>query len=386
MSNAKKILALATAAAACTSLVGCGENTKWIAEFNGEKLNAGLYLYYELAAYNTVLNYLQTIDQTVTEVTKDDVYYIEDTKETVNAYEWIQSSAMDDLKTFCVVESEYDRLNLELTESEKSEIEEMVAYYCDTLGYRDNYEDNGISEESLLTVYRNNYKYSNLFFALFGTYEKIGDDGEVTEIEGEHYVDDETVWDYYTEHNIRVKMIKFPLYGDDSAALTDDEKAEITLTAEEFFDRAEDGEDFDALIEEYNEATSDEDEDSADTDSAEEEEEDEYKNETVIADTSTSYSEAVLDKMFELELDKNGEAIELITDTDVNNEIYLVKKYDLHEREDLFEQQYKSLLADLVGDDYDDYLQDLVANQLTLNLNQDAVDRYVPKKLVLKVD
>ncbi|MBQ7131552.1 MAG: hypothetical protein IJO29_03185 [Oscillospiraceae bacterium] len=385
MSNARKILALATAAAACTSFVGCGENTKWIAEFNGEKINAGVYLYYELAAYNNVLSYLQTTDKTVTEVTKDDVYYIEDTKETVNAYEWIQSKAMEDLRTFCMVEAEYDRLQLELTEAEEAEVEEMVAYYCDTLGYRENYEDNGISEESLITVYQNNYKYSNLFFAIYGTYEKIGEDGKTTEIEGERYVDDETVWNHYTEHNVRVKVIEFPLFGENSAALTDEEKEEVTLTAEEYLTRAEDGEDFDALIEEYKEATSEEEEEETTEETDETEEEDEYEYETIVSDESTSYSEAVVDKLFELQLDENGEAVELITDTDVNNKIYLVKKYDLREREDLFEEQHDSLLADLVGEEYDDYLADLVANQLTLNVNQDAVDRYVPKKLVLEL-
>lgn len=408
MSNAKKILALATAAAACASLAGCGEDTKWVAEFNGEKLNAGIYLYYELSAYNKVLSYLQTNNQTVTEVTKDDVYYIEDTKQTVNAYDWIQSEAMDDLKTFCAVESEYDRLGLELTEAEYAEIEQMVAYYCDTLGFRENYEENGISEESLLTVYENNYKYSNLFFALYDGYEKIGDDGKTTEIEGELHVEDDLLWDHYDEHNVRLKIMTFNLFGENSAALTDEQKAEVETEANDYYNRAQEGESFDDLIAEYTEedeeekeedkkdesstadkeeSTSESDESSTDDkedseEKSEEEEEDKYPNETIVNDESKSYSDAVIDQFFELEAGETA----LIKDTEVNNKIYVVQKFDLREREDLFEEQHDTILADVVGEDFDKYVADLVANKITLNVNQDAIDRYVPKKLVLEYE
>lgn len=423
MSNAKRLLAFATALAACTSLAACGEDTNWIAEYNGEKINAGIYLYYELSAYSTALNYVKTTNQSATEVTKDDVYYIEDTKETVNAYDWIQESAINDLETYLVVESEYDRIGLELTEAEKDSAEQMYAYYCDTLGYGENYTENGIGEESLISIYENSYKYSNLFYALYGTYEKIGDDGKTTEIKGELYIDDETLWDHYDEHNVRAKVITIPLYGENSAALTDEEKAEATLTAEDFLARAENGEDFDALIEEYEASVSDEEEEEESADSTtedtkdesstddessaddstsdedsdeetseedsdeesdeEEEEEDKYPNEVIIADDSKDYSEDVLTKLFELELNEDGVAYELITDTDVNNELYVVMKTDLREREDLFEDTRNDILADYAGEEYEAYLEGLVAN-VSYTLNQEAYDRYTPKKLELE--
>ncbi len=408
MSNAKRLLALATALTACASLAGCGEDTNWIAEHNGEKINAGIYLYYELAAYNTALSYVQTTNQSATEVTEDDVYYLEDTKETVNAYDWIQQKAIEDLETYLVVEAEYERLNLELTEAEEETAQQMLDYYCDTLGYAENYTENGISEESLLMLYENSTKYTNLFYALYGTYEKIGEDGKTTQIEGELYIDDETLWNHYEEHNVRVKIIEIPLYGENSAALTDEEKAEATLTAEDLLARAENGEDFDTLIEEYkasleeeeedettenskddaedtdttDDETSKDDEDSADAsdDEEKEEEEDKYANETIVSDESKSYSEAVIEKLFELELGDDGVAYELITDTDVNNELYVVMKSDLRERDDLFEENRDSILADYASEDYEAYLEGLVAN-LSYSLNQDAYDRYTPKKV-----
>ncbi len=417
MSNAKRLLALATAITACASLAGCGEDTNWIAEHNGEKINAGIYLYYELSAYNTALSYVQTTNQSATEVTEDDVYYITDTKETVNAYDWIQQKAIEDLETYLVVESEYERLNLELTEAEEDTAQQMLDYYCNTLGYAENYTENGIGEDSLLKLYENSTKYTNLFYALYGTYEKIGDDGKSTEIEGELYIDDETLWDHYDEHNVRVKIIEIPLYGENSAALTDEEKAEATLLAEEFLARAEDGENFDDLIEEYKASLEDDDKKEDDKDTAEdkddessaddsstsesessdddsskseaddsedkdeeEEEEDKYPNETIVSDESKSYSEAVIEKLFELELGDDGVAYELITDTDVNNELYVVMKSDLREREDLFEDNRDSILADYAGEDYEAYLEGLVEN-LSYTLNQDAYDRYTPKKV-----
>ena len=60
-----------------------------------------------------------------------------------------------------------------------------------------------------------------------------------------------------------------------------------------------------------------------------------------------------------------------------------VRKTDLREREDLFEDTRNDILADYAGEEYEAYLEGLVAN-VSYTLNQEAYDRYTPKKLELE--
>jgi len=224
--NAKRLLAGAAAAACAVSLSSCGADTKWAARSGDTELSAGIYIYNLLNEYYAAMDHMTDTDTDVLNITIDDK----------PSREWILEKAKEDLKKYVAVENKFTELGMELSEDDKNTVDYIVNQMWPAYGTM--MEGYGISEQSYRSCYTNTMKNDEIFLKY---YDKDG----ITP------VSDDEIKQYMTDNYARVNYIALNLKDADGNLLKSDGKKEVMKMAEEYLQRAEDGEDFDALVEEY---------------------------------------------------------------------------------------------------------------------------------------
>lgn len=255
----RKILAAATALTMAFAATGCGESTSWIAKYQDETVNSGIYIFYQTEAYNDATSLL---------LRENSEFDVSDTKllktmpvEGKNITDWINDKAMEKLKIYTAINQKFDELGLELTEDDKSGAQYMAEYYWQY--YSETYEQNGIGKDSFIKLVEFDSKKEKVFLYYYGEGgEKECPDNEITS---------------YLEGNYsRVKTIKFDLSDTEGDETAEAKNLVVKTLAEDYKKRANSGEDFDKLIKEYNayleKQDAEESEAEEDTDSAEAEE------------------------------------------------------------------------------------------------------------------
>ena len=197
MKNKNRFAAAALAFAIAAVSTGCsapsgptiGNGTKNALTIDGYEVPAGIFITYELTAYNTAAS--QYISSTSTVPTADDIkkFHIEGT----DASTWIQDQATEQCRQFVAIEKEFDKINGSLTDEE----EEMVNSSIKSLSEadRDFYEKNGVGEDSLKKIAAFEFKVTHLFEHYYGIDKPNG----CTEDE---------LKQYYLDNNARVKYIE----------------------------------------------------------------------------------------------------------------------------------------------------------------------------------
>ena len=59
----KKLIAAVTAVTMMFAATSCGESTSWIVEYGDQKVNAGVYIFYQTQAYNEAITKLTEEDE-----------------------------------------------------------------------------------------------------------------------------------------------------------------------------------------------------------------------------------------------------------------------------------------------------------------------------------
>lgn len=224
--NAKRLLAGAAAAACAVSLSSCGADTKWAARSGDTELSAGIYIYNLLNEYYAAMDHMTDTDTDVLNITIDDK----------PSREWILEKTKEDLKKYVAVENKFTELGMELSEDDKNTVDYIVNQMWPAYGTM--MEGYGISEQSYRSCYTNTMKNDEIFLKYYG------EDGITP-------VSDDEIKQYMTDNYARVNYIALNLKDADGNLLKSDGKKEVMKMAEEYLQRAEDGEDFDALVEEY---------------------------------------------------------------------------------------------------------------------------------------
>ena len=225
--NAKRLLAGAAAIACAVSLSSCGADTKWAARSGDTELSAGIYIYNLLNEYYAAMDHMTDTDTDVLNITIDEK----------PSREWILEKTKEDLKKYIAVENKFTELGLELSDDDKSTVDYVVNQMWPVYG--EMMENYGIGEQSYRDCYINSMKNDEIFLKYYG------EDGITP-------VSDDDIKQYMTDNYARVNYIALNLKDADGNLLKSDGKADVMKMAEEYLSRAEDGEDFDALIEEYN--------------------------------------------------------------------------------------------------------------------------------------
>lgn len=420
MAGISAIVLMATATA-------CGTDTKWALQYGEYEARAGIYLFYQMSAYSEAVSKLQEdnpdLDTTDTKNLKTQT--VEDTP----IVTWIQEQTTEKVELYLQILKQFDELGLELEESELSSIDSISDTYWEY--YSEYYTQNGIGEQSFRDINTYSYKMQKVFDYYYA-------EGGVEE------VPEQDLKDYYEENNARVKYICLNSTDSDGNFMSD----EMQTMAEDYLKRANSGEDFDALIEEYTdyktqlaeeqaaETESDDDEestgtlestsadasneedtsesyttdgdedvtsdteyseddidttstdteddtltlgDSADTESDTAdttEEEDPYPNEYIIEKTESEDSGSPTVKVNQEIFAQTELGKAFLVEED--NAYYVVVKYDIWERDDLWTDDTKSsVLSTLKTDEFKEKMLSMVDDTLVVKNNK-AYKRYNP--------
>lgn len=339
----KKLTAAALALAMCLSLAGCyDENNTWAAKSGDVTLPIGSYIYYLNSAYSEAAAKVSS-----------DTEVLKATIEDKDATAWIKDRAMEYLDAYFYIENKFNELGLELTDEEKAEAQTNTsntwAYYKTT------FETNGIAQSSFHQAYSlYNMKYQKVMEALYS-------EG------GELAIPEDELKTYFTENYYTYEYFYAPLTktGEDgnSEDLNDDEKAELKKK-------------FEGYIEKIN------------------------KGETTVNDAANDYAyESQNDSTYNAPSPSKAENLntaihDAISGAKDNEAVfaettsgyYVIRKLSIEDKftemkED--EAEKLSLIADMKGEEFSDYVFEQGKSVEGIEINQKALDRNKVSSLVV---
>lgn len=371
MSIIKRIAAILLVAVMALSLTGCGD-TSWIMKAGDLSVNSGLYIYYQTQGY---------VDAIYTLASEDITYYYyymygyslvdEAYDDTQTIGDYMNSYAIDMCKQYVVVEHLFNELGLELSEDDKSYIKAQTNSTWANSSAK--LEDIGISKSTLEMAITSSVKEE----LVFNAYYEVGGVAGTTE---------EIIQSYFEEEYARIKYMTFNFVESADDAIDATVKSEQLALAQSYLDRANAGEDFDDLIEEYNAylisiAETEETEETTEDTSEETEDEvveaeaDEYENESIISIDGTSPSEKFVGYVF-----NNCKVNEYSIIQDDTN-FYLVHRLDILEREDIYNENRLYLISEIYDSNYTSLINKTLAGY-DIVINEKSVKRYTPQTAI----
>lgn len=339
----KRIAAAALALAMCLSFAGCyDENKTWAARKGDDELPIGAYIYYLYSAY------LEAGSQVDSEISVLDAEI-----EGQDAEQWIKDLALNYVQAYYYISDKFDELGLELTEEDLVNVENTASsfwsYYGSTL------EKLGISQDSFEKAYAlYGEKFERVMKAMYG-------EG------GELALEDGALEEYYCGAYINYEYFSASLTttneDGESVDLTDDEKADLKETFEGYVKKINAGElTMSEAADEYAEESG--------TDSS---------LMSPVCVKSENMSTLVFDALNSV---KEGEAafVESTSGYLVVRKLSVKDYYDEYVANS--EDQQFTLLTELKGEEYSDYVLEQAASVEGVELNQAAMDSIKVSSLV----
>lgn len=381
MSIFKKASALLLSSAIALSLAGCSSNIagpdiSYGAEIDGVKVPAGIFISKQFDAYYDALNYTDPNEEaaetsaeisveTTAEETAETTAVLDKVIEGKAIEEWVNDEATKSMQKYVAVEKKFDELGLSFTDEEM----EAAKAYIDSVWeyYGASYEEIGVGKNSQLLIYLNTIKKSNIFNYYYG-------EG------GEKAATEEEIRTYLEENKARINFIEMTLKDGEGNLMKSDAKADEMTRAEEYVERIKGGEDFNAVLKEYNEFRKQLEAAAAENteETAAEEEPEVNDNTRVIVKSSIVPSKSVSEKVFDGTMnigdiaiveDSNGEAL------------YIVQKLDLFADENYYNDNAAEVRVTLKNDEFEAEVESWTANQ-TVVRNEAAYKKYSIKKFM----
>ena len=313
----KRTAAAVLALVLCLSLAGCyNENNTWAARKGDDTMPIGGYIYYLYSAYSEARNQVDS-DTAVLDAEIDGV----------DASQWITDRALNYLNAYYYISDKFSEYGLELTEDDQTQIDNTTTNFWRY--YQSTFEDDlGIARDSFSKAYSEyTVKFQKVMEAMYG------EGGELALAAGE-------LEDYFTETYLSYEYFYVPLTttNDDgeSETLTSEEQADIQDQLQTYVDSINEGE---MTVSE-----------AADDYASETSGESTYyqpsptKGENITSELATA-----------LEGADEGEAV--VAET--SNALYVIRKLsiaDAYDEVEADEDQYISLLADMKGEEFNDYV------------------------------
>lgn len=341
----KKIAAVVLAMALCLSFAGCyDENMKWAAKKGDDTLPIGGYIYY----LNSALSEARSKIGSDTEVLKGTV-------EDKDAQTWIKDRALNYLQAYYYIGDKFKELGLELTEEEMNNVsgstDSMWVYYKTSM------EGMGIAKESFNQAFSlYNARFQKVRDAVYGK----GGEMEVSEDELKtYYVDN-----YYNYEYFYASLTKNNDDGE-SEAMTDDEKKDAKEKLENMVKEINDGE---MTVTEAASKYAEDALGSADSS-------------TYQAASSTKKDNIATEIKAALDGAKENDAVFVETDS-YYYVVRLLPIEDSFKTQNEDESQRTQLIADMKGDEFNDYVLEQAKSVEGLEINQKALDRVKVSKLI----
>ncbi|MGN0596084.1 MAG: hypothetical protein ACI4J1_01980 [Ruminiclostridium sp.] len=389
MSIRKKIVSAILAGVLCVttaaSLTGCGD-VSYAMTINDEKLNAGIYLYYEYQAKSEAVSKFAEENPDV-DTSAEGFDYFANNVEGRPFAQWITDKTEELCKEYAAVNALFDEKGLELTEDEISEINASVkstwydenpylVYYgidFDTMGKY--YESLGIGMESYKQLALNEEKRETLFDSLYS----VGGTEGTTQAE---------VDAYFAENYARAAYFEIALEDGNGDTIETSEGLQILEDlGNGYVEELKNGTPFSTVSKEYDTFV-DEQRKAAEKAQAEadgtvyleedeEEEADEDKTEadyeTMFTKTGTYPSEEFVENLFAM----SNDAPQLYKTEDA---YYVVVRRDLSERTDWLEENTHTIIHKLKEDAMTELLANAYAGYNVV-INEAAKSAYDPKSL-----
>lgn len=231
----KKIAAAVTAVVMMLGVSGCGESSTWVAKYKDQTVNAGVYLFYQTQAYEDAMTKLKKDNE---ELDTSDLKAVKNLQiDGKSVSDWVKEQAMENIRIFCAVNEKFDEYGLAIDDEDKDQIKQMSDNW-EMIDQMYNFSGEGIGRDSLIAIQEFQLKQDKVFEHIYGK-------------DGTEAYSDEEIKDYLSGNKARVKMITMDLKDTEGEELDDNGKKEIRTMAEDFVKRANKGEDFDKLKEEY---------------------------------------------------------------------------------------------------------------------------------------
>lgn len=355
MKRLKKLALSAAALILAAALSACSDTT-WVFDYSGEKIPAALYIAYTMSAYQQI-PYHEDFDST-----RD---ILDQAIEGKDAKTWIQDEARESSARYVALLNKCRELGVDFTEEEANSITTMLDASWENAGAV--FERNGVSKETYRKVWESSRREDLLF-------TKYYDKGGIEEVKNEDLMA------HFRENFASVAIFRMALYqGSD---LTEDQQAENQRTqerAQEYVNMLGEGRSFGEI---YDLFYHDETGTSHEEDSEEDVIPDENSMKTwVRKEGDTTYSQKVTDTIFN-EM-KAGDS-KYIVDED-KGYYYIVKRFDIADAEDSFDEMRSTILQGVKGDDFEAMVQGWM-DELTETVNTSAVRRYDPKNIVTSLE
>ena len=354
MSIKNKLVAGISALMISLSLTACAD-TSWTSKIEGEEIKAGVYILYTIQGYNDAYAKLSVNG----EVNEDKIFSQKIDDQDVSSY--IQDYATNMCKRMVAINKKFDELGLSLSETDKKAIK--LSLDNEWKEYEDDYTKEGVSKKSVEAIIETNYKTEMIFKKYYGE-------------NGIQEVSQDTINEEMNKQIARVMLLPLSI-TDTSTNKPLDEAGinEVIKNAEGYIERVNNGESFSDIIDEHHAEKYPDAESSQEAEEAENP--DPYKNENIIYEGKQYLDPTVITQMLEME---EYNELTIVKGTSY---YYIVNKLDLFERKDVVEQNKESILVSLKNDDYIKMLEGWYADY-TVEKNDDAYERYTPKKVMEK--
>ncbi len=343
MSKFKKILAAISSLAIALSLTACAD-TSWASKINGTEISAGVYIFY-------LINGQKDASTKVSDSSKD---VFSQKIGDVDATTYIKDYATNECKRLVAISDKFNQLGLALTDTDKKAIANTVNNIWDQ--NEKYYTNNGISKKSVSTIVDASTKETKIFEKLY-------------EANGLEPVPQADIDAKFNSEYARIKMIPLPLTDKEGNALSTEDKAKLLDKADAYSERLKKGEKFNDIYDEYLKSVSS----STDTSGTAD---DPYKNEMIVY---SGYQYLDANTVSEALKMKTNDILVLKS----TSYYFLIQKLNLLERDDLKKNYRTTILHDIKDTDFEKILSDIYS-KYTIEKNEDAYNRYDPKKVVNK--
>lgn len=212
-----KLLALLCAAALAFGLAGCVLSTPdTVGSIGNVEISSGLYLLAQYNAYQSAAK-LASSDQDSTNVKsflKETITTDADSGETAAVSDYVAQKTQENLELYAAVETRFDELGGQLTETEEAQADSYASQLMDQYG--DTYKANGIGLETLQRFERILLKSTDLLDLVYGT-------------NGETPVSDADLTSHLENQMYKLAYYSIPLYNSSTYAFADDDQKDTML-------------------------------------------------------------------------------------------------------------------------------------------------------------
>ncbi len=350
-----------------TVLTGC---SKPVMTAKGEDRKAGYYSFYVHWQRDYYKELLKGYDYDISAVM--DSYYTE--TETVR--DSIISTAKSQYLTFVVVSDKFEELGLSLTEEQQAEIEkqyneEWIKVYGEA-GMKNILKTLKLKQDEFLNLLAVDYKSEAILEYYYG-------ESGITPIT------ESDKKDYYNDNYYRFKYILFTTVGEDDKKLPIDELTNKRNLAQNLCMQAQSGASFEDLVsknsEDYITITDEMSED--DKASAEKSNKDAVTvglicdSDGIFNQTLYNYYDICVNQTIVNQLDSMN--VGDVSVVEIDNSIWVVKKYDLNEDPNYFEARKEAIFQKMYADDFGSKYTLWLA-ELDYAFNDEVIEELDPAK------